>query len=78
VAVPPPALAIPTEAEDAREAAGAAPTARAPREVLTAVTEKLRAALRMPPPGPPLGLTEYDVEAELVVWREGRDGREGA
>ncbi|MFD6469021.1 DnaJ family domain-containing protein [Streptomyces goshikiensis] len=77
-AVLPPALALRKEAEDALEAARAARTERAAREVLTAVNEKIREALRMPPPGPPLGLTEYDVEAELVVWREGRDGREGA
>ncbi|MFF4456323.1 DUF1992 domain-containing protein [Streptomyces goshikiensis] len=80
-AVLPPALALRKEAEDALEAARTARTERAAREVLTAVNEKIRAALRMPPPGPPLGLTEYDVEAELVAWREGRGtpgGREGA
>ncbi|MFD9270650.1 DUF1992 domain-containing protein [Streptomyces goshikiensis] len=73
-AVLPPALALRKEAEDALKAARAARTERAAREVLTAVNEKIRAALRMPPPGPPLGLTEYDVEALLEEWREGRGG----
>ncbi|WP_030706256.1 DUF1992 domain-containing protein [Streptomyces sp. NRRL F-2580] len=71
-AVLPPALALRKEAEDAREAALAARSERQVRDVLTAVNEKIRAALRRPPPGPPLGLTEFDVEAVLRTWREGR------
>ncbi len=71
-AVLPPALALRKEAEDAREAALAARSERQVRDILTAVNEKIRAALRRPPPGPPLGLTEFDVEAVLAAWRATR------
>ncbi|MFD9369505.1 DUF1992 domain-containing protein [Streptomyces sp. NPDC060020] len=74
-AVLPPALALRKEAEDARETALAARSERQVRDVLTAVNEKIRAALRRPPPGPPLGLTEFDVEAVVRTWREGRGDR---
>ncbi|MFE5675667.1 DUF1992 domain-containing protein [Streptomyces erythrochromogenes] len=69
----PPALALRKEAEDAREAAAAARTEREARALLTEVNEKIRAALRMPPPGPPLNLKEFDVEAELQARREDRE-----
>ncbi|MCX5197828.1 DUF1992 domain-containing protein [Streptomyces sp. NBC_00249] len=68
----PPALALRKEAEDAREAALAARSERQVRAVLTEVNEKIAAALRMPPPGPPLGITEFDVEAVLAEWRAAR------
>ncbi|MFD9409649.1 DUF1992 domain-containing protein [Streptomyces sp. NPDC059989] len=68
----PPALALRKEAEDALEAALAARSERQVREVLTEVNEKIRAALRMPPPGPPLNLAEFDVEDVLRTWRENR------
>lgn len=69
---PAPALALRKEAEDALEAVRAAPSERQVRAVLTEINEKIRAALRMPPPGPPLGLTEFDVEDVLRTWRETR------
>ncbi|WP_371617656.1 DUF1992 domain-containing protein [Streptomyces sp. NBC_00454] len=75
-AVLPPALALRKEAEDAREAVRAARTERQVREILTEVNDKIRAALRRPPQGPPLNLTEFDVEAVLAEWREERDGRD--
>ncbi|MGW6866055.1 DnaJ family domain-containing protein [Streptomyces sp. NPDC054901] len=68
----PPALALRKEAEDALEAARAARTERQVRAVLTGINEKIAAALRMPPPGPPLNLTEFDVEAVLAEWRAAR------
>lgn len=68
----PPALALRKEAEDAREAALAARSEREARAILTEVNDKIRAALRMPPPGPPLHLTEFDVEEELRIRREAR------
>ncbi|GLX19182.1 MULTISPECIES: DUF1992 domain-containing protein [Streptomyces] len=73
----PPALALRKEAEDAREAALAAPTERRAREVLAEVNEKIRTALRRPPPGPPLGLAEFDVEAVLAERRESRPSAQG-
>ncbi|OKK15206.1 molecular chaperone DnaJ [Streptomyces sp. CB00455] len=68
----PPALALRKEAEDALEEARAASSERRLRAVLTEINEKIAAALRMPPQGPPLGLAEFDVEAELRTWRERR------
>ncbi|WP_405981577.1 DUF1992 domain-containing protein [Streptomyces sp. NBC_00158] len=73
-AVLPPALALRKEAEDAREAALAAATERRAREILAEVNEKIRTALRRPPPGPPLGLREFDVEAVLAERRGGPAG----
>ena len=68
----PPALALRKEAEDALEAARAARSERQVRAVLTEVNEKIAAALRMPPPGPPLNLTEFDVETVVAEWRAAR------
>lgn len=76
-AVLPPALALRKEAEDAREAVRAARTERQARDILTEVNAKIGAALRRPPPGPPLNLSEFDVEAEVAQWRAEREGREG-
>ncbi|MET9689078.1 DUF1992 domain-containing protein [Streptomyces sp. NPDC006514] len=74
-AVLPPALALRKEAEDAAEKVRAARSERQVRDVLTEINEKIAAALRRPPPGPPLGLTEFDVEAEVEAWRRGRPDR---
>ncbi|MEW1637301.1 DUF1992 domain-containing protein [Streptomyces sp. NPDC093801] len=68
----PPALALRKEAEDAYGAALAAPTEQRARAVLAEVNEKIRTALRRPPPGPPLGLAEFDVEAVLAERRARR------
>ncbi|MDD9378561.1 DUF1992 domain-containing protein [Streptomyces sp. ZAF1911] len=74
-AVLPPALALRKEAEDAREALKSARTERQARALLTEINTKIRTALRRPPPGPPLNLEEFDVEAELTRWRESRGSR---
>ncbi|MFI5669546.1 DUF1992 domain-containing protein [Streptomyces sp. NPDC051704] len=70
----PPALALRKEAEDALEAARTARSEREARAVLTEINEKIRAALRRPPPGPPLRLAPFDVDAVLATRREGRTG----
>ncbi|MFJ3913919.1 uncharacterized protein DUF1992 [Streptomyces sp. 2132.2] len=70
----PPALALRKEAEDALEAAQAAPSERRARAILTEINEKIRTALRRPPPGPPLRLTTFDVDAVLRTRRERRTG----
>ncbi|MFE2327707.1 DUF1992 domain-containing protein [Streptomyces sp. NPDC059385] len=70
----PPSLALRKEAEDALEAARAARSERRVRAILTEINEKIAAALRMPPQGPPLNLTEYDVEDVLEEWRAARAG----
>nr|WSX50038.1 DUF1992 domain-containing protein [Streptomyces sp. NBC_00974] len=74
-AVLPPALALRKEAEDAREAVRAARTERQVRDILAEVNTKISAALRMPPPGPPLRIAEFDVEVVLAEWREEREAR---
>ncbi|GGZ07543.1 DUF1992 domain-containing protein [Streptomyces nitrosporeus] len=72
VSVLPPSLVLRKEAEDAREdAVGAASEAEA-RSILTEVNERIRAALRRPPQGPPLKLRPFDVEAVLAERRTRR------
>ncbi|MFF2195730.1 DUF1992 domain-containing protein [Streptomyces sp. NPDC058157] len=73
----PPALALRKEAEDARAQALAAPTEARARAVLAEVNGKIRTALRRPPPGPPLNLAEFDVEAVLAERRASRPAERG-
>ncbi|MEV4439663.1 DUF1992 domain-containing protein, partial [Streptomyces sp. NPDC049577] len=70
----PPALALRKEAEDALAAAAAAGTEAEVRRIVGAVNEKIAAALRMPPPGPPLDLAPFDVDDILATWRESHGG----
>ncbi|MFC0601846.1 DUF1992 domain-containing protein [Streptomyces palmae] len=69
VAFLPPALALRKEAEDALDAVGRARTEAAVRRIITEINEKIEAALRMPPPGPPLRLQPFDIEQVLSDWR---------
>ncbi|MGA4842282.1 DUF1992 domain-containing protein [Streptomyces sp. G45] len=69
-----PTLALRKEAEDVLAAAPDAPSERAARDLVTALNDKMREALRRPPPGPPLGLTPYDVEEVARAWRERHGG----
>ncbi|MGY4955916.1 DnaJ family domain-containing protein [Streptomyces nigrescens] len=66
----PPTLALRKEAEDALEAAAAAPTEAALRRILTAVNERISAALRTPLEGPPLNLVPFDIDEVARKWRE--------
>ncbi|WP_414504140.1 DUF1992 domain-containing protein [Streptomyces sp. NEAU-L66] len=66
----PPTLALRKEAEDALEAAAAAPTEAALRRILTAVNERISAALRTPLEGPPLNLVPFDINEVARKWRE--------
>ncbi|MFD0222990.1 DnaJ family domain-containing protein [Streptomyces hirsutus] len=74
----PPTLALRKEAEDALEAAYAAPSERVVRRILTEINVKIRDMMYKPPPGPPLGKKPYDVEDVVRQWRERRaaDGPE--
>ncbi|MFD9811844.1 DUF1992 domain-containing protein [Streptomyces sp. NPDC059080] len=65
----PPSLALRKEAEEAAQTAAAAPSEAALRRILTVVNEKIRAALRAPLEGPPLGLTPFDIEERAREWR---------
>ncbi|MFB8243645.1 DUF1992 domain-containing protein [Streptomyces sp. NPDC055952] len=66
----PPALALRKEAEDALEAALAAPSERIVRKIIGEVNDKIRDMMFKPPPGPPLGKKPYDVEDVVRQWRE--------
>ncbi|WP_030678805.1 DUF1992 domain-containing protein [Streptomyces sp. NRRL B-1347] len=65
-----PTLALRKEAEDVIAAAADAPSERVARRLVTELNEKIREALRRPPPGPPLGLRPYDVDEVARAWRE--------
>jgi len=69
VSVLPPALALRKEAEDVRAAVSGARTEAEVRRMLTEVDEKIRAAIRRPPPGPVLNLEPFDIEAVVEEWR---------
>ncbi|MEW2612310.1 DUF1992 domain-containing protein [Streptomyces sp. NPDC047880] len=71
----PPALALRKEAEDALEAALAAPSERIVRKIIDEVNVKIRDMMFKPPPGPPLGKKPYDVEDVVRQWRERRADR---
>ncbi|KUF20027.1 DUF1992 domain-containing protein [Streptomyces silvensis] len=77
VSVLSPTLALRKEAEDIAAAAADAPSERMARRLVTELNEKIRVALRNPPPGPPLGLRPFDVEEVARDWRK-RHGAEGA
>ncbi|GAA4905980.1 DUF1992 domain-containing protein [Streptomyces coeruleoprunus] len=71
----PPTLALRKEAEDALRAVGRAVSEGQVRRIVDGISEKIAAAVRRPPPGPPLKLTPFDVEELLRDWRAGRGGR---
>ncbi|MFF4607229.1 DUF1992 domain-containing protein [Streptomyces sp. NPDC001339] len=66
----PPSLALRKEAEEALKAAADAPSEAALRRILTAVNERIRAALRTPLDGPPLHLVPFDIDEQARKWRE--------
>ncbi|MEU8781573.1 DUF1992 domain-containing protein [Streptomyces sp. NPDC048637] len=66
----PPTLALRKEAEDSLEAAAGAPTEAALRRILTAVNERISAALRTPLEGPPLNLVPFDIDEVARKWQE--------
>ncbi|MFJ2825345.1 DUF1992 domain-containing protein [Streptomyces toxytricini] len=74
----PPSLALRKEAEDAMEEVREARSERRVREILTAVNDKIAAALRMPPPGPPLRLAPFDVDEVVATWRAARGSGSGS
>lgn len=65
----PPALALRKEAEDALEAAARARSEDRVRAIIAEINEKIREAIRRPPPGPPLNRGPIDVEQVLRDWR---------
>jgi hypothetical protein len=74
----PPSLALRKEAEVALEAAVRAPTEDRARRIVDELNVKIRAAIRIPPAGPPLNLFPYDVERVAADWRAARVDRSDA
>lgn len=70
-----PTLTLRKEAEDVIAAAADAPSERAARQLVTDLNDKIREALRVPPPGPPLGLTPFDLDEVTRTWRARREER---
>ncbi len=69
----PPSLVLRKEAEDAVRAVAEARTEPEVRRVLAEINEKIEAAIRRPPEGPPLNLVPFDVEQAVAEWRRDRD-----
>ncbi|WP_326601761.1 DUF1992 domain-containing protein [Streptomyces sp. NBC_01799] len=72
VSMLPPALALRKEAEDTRAAVSEARSEAEVRRMLTAVNEKIEAAIRRPPPGPLLNMRPFDIDAVVEEWRAER------
>ncbi|MFD5062636.1 DUF1992 domain-containing protein [Streptomyces sp. NPDC058394] len=72
VSMLPPALALRKEAEDTRAAVSEARSEVEVRRMLTAVNEKIEAAIRRPPPGPLLNMRPFDIDAVVEEWRAER------
>ncbi|MFC8232839.1 DUF1992 domain-containing protein [Streptomyces sp. NBC_01724] len=72
VSMLPPALALRKEAEDTRAAVSEARSEAEVRRMLTAVNEKIEAAIRRPPPGPLLNIRPFDIDAVVDEWRAER------
>ncbi|WP_328629129.1 DUF1992 domain-containing protein [Streptomyces sp. NBC_00353] len=72
VSMLPPSLALRKEAEDTRAAVSEARSEAEVRRMLTAVNEKIEAAIRRPPPGPLLNMRPFDIDAVVEEWRAER------
>ncbi|SEE34275.1 protein of unknown function [Streptomyces sp. 2131.1] len=72
VSVLPPALALRKEAEDVLALLPEIRTEAEVRRLLTEVDDKIREAVRRPPPGPLLNLRPFDVDTLVEEWREAR------
>jgi hypothetical protein len=68
----PPTLALRKEAEDALAAVARARSEQQVRRIVAEINEKIRAAIRRPPPGPPLRLTPFDADKAVEEWRAQR------
>jgi DnaJ homologue, subfamily C, member 28, conserved domain len=68
----PPSLRLRKDHEDVLAAVPDAPSERAVRAAVTALNEKIAAAIRMPPAGPPLNLGLVDVEEQVGRWAAAR------
>lgn len=67
----PPSLVLRRAAEDALAEAKSAASEAEVRRIIEEINERIRAAIRLPPAGPPLDLVPYDVERVVAEWRAG-------
>ncbi|WP_069860990.1 DnaJ family domain-containing protein [Streptomyces malaysiensis] len=72
----PPTLVLRKEAEDALAAVEKTPSERVVRDILAEVNDKIREAIRRPPPGPPLILVPFDIDEIVREWQERRERTE--
>lgn len=71
----PPSLALRKEVEDLPERVARESSERVVRAYLTDLNDRIRAAHRRPPDGPPVTTVPFDEEAAVHAWREGRGNR---
>lgn len=70
LSVLPPTLALRREVERVLQAVPDARSEAAVRAMVDAVNQKIAAAIRTPPAGPPLNLLPLDVDGLVDSWRE--------
>ena len=75
LSVVPPSLALRREVEDTLERAYAARTEQQIWDLLEPINKKIRAAIRVPPVGPPLSLMPIDIDRVVRRWTESRAQR---
>ena len=68
----PPSLRLRKDIEDTLAAIPTAPSERAVREAVTGLNEKIEAATRLAPAGPPVVFTPLDVAEQVERWRRHR------
>ncbi|MFG3255509.1 DUF1992 domain-containing protein [Streptomyces sp. NPDC048172] len=69
----PPSLVLRKEADEARAALARARSEAEVREIVEGINEKIRAAIKYPPEGPPHRLAPFDMERALDEWRASRE-----
>ena len=67
----PPTLALRKEVEQVLAGVADAPSEAAVRHMVDQVNQKIAAAIRTPPQGPPLNLMPLNVEEIVYSWRQG-------
>jgi hypothetical protein len=71
----PPSLLLRKEVEDAMTAIDRARSERQVRRIVADINEKIRAAIRVPPAGPPVTVHPLDEERVVREWRARREAR---
>lgn len=74
----PPSLLLRKEHEDILAAIPDAPSEHAVRTAIGTLNEKITAAIRTPPAGPPLNLYPVDEQEQVARWHAAREARAAA